>query len=59
MILELINKVIHGKPSLKSVLCNRKISYNNLNPYFIRSKNIFKYLILGILKSDMAFKNLF
>ena len=59
MILELINKVIHGKPSLKSVLCNRKISCNSFNPYFIRSKTTYFIIKLGILQSDMAFKNLF
>ena len=32
MILELINKVVHSKPSVRSVLCNRKRYTSNLTP---------------------------
>jgi hypothetical protein len=32
MILELINKVVHSKPSVRSVLCNKKRYTINLTP---------------------------
>ena len=32
MILELINKVVHSKPSVRSVLCNKKRYTSNLTP---------------------------
>ena len=32
MIFELINKVVHSKPSVRSVLCNRKRYTSNLTP---------------------------
>lgn len=41
MILELINKVLHGKPSLKSVLCNRRKSSRDLTPHTLRSNNFY------------------
>ena len=37
MILELINKVVHSKPSVRSVLCNRKKSSSSLTPHYLRS----------------------
>ena len=38
MILELLNKVVHNKPSLKSVLCNaRKKNRRDLTPHTLRS----------------------
>ncbi len=37
MVLELINKVVHSKPSLRSVLCNRKKSGKELTPHSLRS----------------------
>jgi len=59
MILELINKVVHSKPSVRSVLCNRKKSSSNLSPHYLRSNKIFFKLNLGLVKTDSAFKELF
>ena len=42
MILELINRVVHNKPSLKSVIMNsrRKNNYRDLTPHDLKSNII-------------------
>ena len=48
MILEILNKVFHGKPSIRSILCNRIKKCQDLSPASLRSKyhnNIFKIFL--------------
>ena len=47
--MDVLNKVYHKKPSIKSVLCNRKKTSNNFGPHTLRN----------IVKTDFAFKEIF
>ena len=38
MLLEVINKVVHNKPKLRSILCNKKMDSKELSPYSLKSK---------------------